>query len=130
MKQIIKDCLNELTGGKPIGSYYMAGFVFALIAILLSMYVKSRKRDPNSPRTPEKFSWYFLIWDNTKTMFAGLAVQFIMFRAFDLSNIFAMLGVGFGIGFGLDQLLGLIMEKSNVLKFLNMDRDKIPTKPQ
>ena len=61
-------------------------------------------------------------------MVAGLLAQFILFRAFDLSNIFAMLGVGFGVAFGLDQLLAFLMEKSDIFNFLNMNRDNFKAK--
>jgi hypothetical protein len=68
-----------MLGGQDI-STYAAYFIFALIGALLSLYVKSLKRDPSSPNTPAKFSWYFLFQDNLMRLVAGFLFSFISFR--------------------------------------------------
>lgn len=117
----INEAIGIITGGKT-GGYYLAGFFFSFLAILLSLYIHSRTRDKNSPSTPYNFSWTFLLWDNFKRIVAGIIVMFILFRAADLSNIYAMLAVGFGVAFSLDKIIEFLMEKSNILDILKSDR--------
>ena len=112
----------QIVLGEKTGGYYIAGFFFSFLAILLSLYIHSKTRDKNSPSTPYNFSWKFLLWDNAKRIFAGMIVMFILFRAADLSNIYAMLGVGFTVAFSLDKIIQFLMDKSNVLNFLQPDR--------
>jgi hypothetical protein len=128
MDKSIIEALEIISGGKS-GGYYIAGFFFSLLSIILSIYLHSRKRDPASPHTPQKFSWSFLIWDNGKRMVVGLIVMFILFRLFDLSNVFAMVGAGFFVSFGLDKVIEFLMEKTNIMNFLKTDREKFNQKP-
>ena len=124
----INEALQIVLGGKS-GGYYLAGFIFCFMAILLSMYINSKKRDPKSPATPVKFSWLFLIWDNAKRAGATMIVVFLLFRLFDLSEIPGMLGVGFAVSLGLDQLIIWMMNKFNFMDFLKSDREKYPQIP-
>lgn len=121
----IKEAFDIVLGGKT-GGYYLAGFIFCFMAIFLSLYLSSKKRDPNSPATPEKFSISFLIWDNAKRIAATFIVIFMLFRIFDLSNVIAMIGVGFFVAISLDKAIEFLMEKTNLLKFLESNRDKFP----
>ena len=130
MEQTIKDTLQIIFGGKP-ASYYLAGLFFSILAILLSLYHSSKKRDPLSPSTPFRFSWWFLIWDNCKRAGATLIVMFILFRALDLSEVWGMIGVGFAVSLFLDKLIEWLMKRSEIIcKLLGMDRDNFPQKPQ
>lgn len=119
--------LKILLGDKPDG-YYIAGFIFSFIAIFLSLYAHSRKRNKYSSATPVNYSWRFLFWDNAKRIVAGLLVMFIIFRAFNMSTIWHMLAVGFGVAFSLDKIIQVIMERSNLLDFLKANRDNMPGK--
>jgi hypothetical protein len=107
--------------------YYLAALVFSFLAILLSMWVGSAKRNVESSSTPKKYSWRFLLWDNTKRIVIGLIAIFLMFR-FTSSIIGRALSmevavaIGFFISLGLDQLIGYIKQKFD---FLQMDRTKI-----
>lgn len=74
------DKFLELLLGDTDLPTYAAYFVFATIGAILSLYVKSLKRDPNSENTPEKFSWLFLIQDNVMRLFAGFLLAFLAFR--------------------------------------------------
>lgn len=125
----IKEAFDIVLGGKS-GGYYIAGFIFCFMAIVLSLYISSKKRDPQSPRTPAKFSWTFLFWDNAKRIVATLIVIFILFRIFDLSEIPGMLGVGFGVALGLDQIIEWMMRKFDFMEFLKSNREKFPKIPK
>jgi len=129
MNNTIIEAVNIILGGKS-GGYYVAGFFFSGLAIILSLYHSSKKRNPASPNTPERFSWTFLFWDNTKRVIATLIVMFILFRVFDLSEPLIMIGVGFICALFLDKVIEALMSKSDMIaKLLGMDRDKFPQKP-
>ena len=130
MKKSISEALLIILGENKTGGYYLAGFFFSGLAILLSIYLHSRKRDRCSPATPEKFSWLFLLWDNAKRAAASLVLMFILFRLFDFSNVFAMVGVGFFVSFGVDKAIQFLMDKTNIMNFLKTDRDNFPEKPK
>jgi len=129
MNNSIIEAVNIILGGKS-GGYYFAGFFFSGLAILLSLYHSSKKRNPLSPNTPENFSWMFLLWDNTKRVVATLIVIFILFRIFDLSEPLLMIGVGFLSALFLDKVIEALMNKSELIsKLLGMNRDNFPQKP-
>jgi len=119
----INEALQIILGGKS-GGYYLAGFFFSLLAIILSLHQHSKTRDKYSINTPIKFSWGFLLWDNFKRITMSIIVMFILFRLFDLSNPFAMIGVGFFVSFGLDKAIQFLMEKTNIMQFLEPARKK------
>jgi hypothetical protein len=126
-KNII-EALSIITGGKS-GGYYLAGLFFSALAISLSLYLHSKKRDPASPNTPEKFSLLFLLWDNFKRAMASFILMFIIFRVFDCSNVMAMIGVGFFIALGIDKAIQWLMEKTDFMNFLKTNRENFPQKP-
>lgn len=66
--------------GNQDPSTYAAYFLFALIGAIISLYVKSLKRDKSSTNTPVKFSWGFLITDNLMRLLAGFLLSFLAFR--------------------------------------------------
>lgn len=121
----VNEAIQIILGDKTIG-YYLAGFFFSFLAILVSLYQHSRTRDKYSQSTPVNFSWGFLIWDNLKRMVTTLIVMFMLFRLFDLSNPGAMIGVGFAVGFGLDKVIEFLMERTNLLDILKPERKKHP----
>jgi uncharacterized membrane protein (GlpM family) len=121
----IKEAMDIVLGAKT-GGYYLAGFIFCGMAICLSLYISSKKRNPQSNSTPSKFSVWFLIWDNAKRVGATMIVVFLLFRLFDLSEIPGMLGVGFGVSLGLDQIIEWMIGKFDFMKFLQSNREKFP----
>ena len=126
---ILLDTLSRILGDKP-GDYYLAGLFFSCLGILIGLYHSSKKRDPSSPNTPENFSWIFLIWDNFKRVAMTLIVMFILFRIFDLSDTGMMISVGILCSLFLDKIIEYIISRSEALaKFMEMDRNKFPTKP-
>lgn len=125
----LKAALEIIFGNKPDG-YYIAGLFFSVLGILISLYHSSKKRDPQSPNTPVKFSLLFLIWDNFKRGSITLIVMFIVFRVWDVSDIILMIGVGIGVALSLDKLIELMMNKWDwICKLLSQDRDRFPQKP-
>ena len=126
----IKDAFDIILGADKTGGYYLAGFFFCTLAIILSLYLSSKKRDPLSPNTPVQFSGWFLLWDNFKRVMATCIVIFILFRVFDLSAVPAMIGVGFFVAFSLDKAIEWMMNKFNFLNFLESNRDKFPQIPK
>jgi hypothetical protein len=101
--------------------YYLAAFVFSSLAIIVSLLLHARKRNPNSARTPEKFSFSFLIWDNLIRVMVTLILMFFFFRfsprlfGGQLSMEIAV-AVGFFLSFGLDKALQWIQQRFDVLK--------------
>lgn len=108
-------------------AYYMAAEFFALLALILSLYLHSKKRDPQAASTPVKFSWLFLIWDNLKRIVVGQIAFFLIFRfATEIIgrelNMWIAVGVGFFLSFGLDKAIQFIKDKSDVF---SMNREKM-----
>lgn len=116
--------MNELQSyilGELSVAYYLAAGFFCLLAILISLYDHSRKRDVNSTRSPRHFSWGFLIWDNAKRIVTTLLVMFLIFRfspvvvGKPLSMEIAV-GVGFLLSLGLDKVIQWLRDKFNLFK--------------
>ena len=124
----MKEFTQLISGGLSFG-YYLAALFFSSLAILLSMWVGSTKRDVNSKATPHQYSFRFLLWDNVKRIFGGLIAMFLVYR-FSSSiigrglSMEAAVGVGFFISMGLDQLIGWLKQRFDLLQ---MDRQKIMT---
>ena len=126
---IFLDTLSRILGDKP-GDYYLAGLFFSCLGILIGLYHSSKKRNPDSPNTPYKYSWIFMVWDNSKRGFMTLVVMFILFRIFDLSDVGLMISVGILCSLFFDKLIEFLIARSTRLaKLLEMDREKWPTKP-
>lgn len=118
---------KQLVLGPASVAYYAAAEFFAILAIILSLYMHSRKRDVNSSTTPVKFSWPFLIWDNTKRIVVGQITLFIIFRFVTeligrQLNMWIAVGAGFLLSFGLDKVIQLIKDKSSIF---DMNREKM-----
>lgn len=123
-QEILKNTFNTLLEGKEI-EYYISGFIITAIGVLFALYVKSKKRDPESPNTPTKFSWRFLIWDNTKKVVVILLLIFLLFRAFDLTDTWKQISVGMIVPWFFDQILFFLEERSSIIcELLGMDRKK------
>lgn len=127
--QAIGEALGIILGDITLGTY-LASFFFALLAILLSMWTQSLKRDKLSPETPYKFSWRFLIWDNTKRITAGMIVSFLLFRtSLSLFNesltVPYAIGVGFFVSLGVDKAIQFLQNRFDLL---TKDRTTFNTK--
>ncbi len=133
MDEIYLEVKTLILGDKSI-AFYIAAFFFSCLAILLSLYVRGKSKYKQSTDTPPVFSWYFLIWDNTKRIVSGMIVMFLLYR-FDAvewvakivgGSMEAAVGVGFFVSIGVDRAIQWLQSRFD---FLNMDRDKLPTKP-
>lgn len=105
---------------------YLALFTFSFLAIALSIYAHSKSSYKKTDRTPEAFSWGFMIWDNMKRFASGMIVMFLLYRfAFDwLSDNVSMqlaVGIGFFVSMGIDRVILFISKKTN---FFNMPEIK------
>lgn len=121
---------KQLILGNVSVAYYMAAEFFALLALILSLYLSSKKRDVASSSTPVEFSWLFLIWDNTKRIVVGQITLFLIFRFMTellgrQLNMWIAVGVGFFLSFGLDKAIQMIKERSSLF---DMNREKMITK--
>lgn len=118
---------KQLILGNVSVAYYLAAEFFALLALILSLYLNSKKRDVASSSTPVEFSWLFLIWDNIKRIVVGQITLFLIFRfVTELLgrelNMWIAVGVGFFLSFGLDKAIQVIKERSSLF---DMNREKM-----
>lgn len=118
---------KQLLLGPASLAYYAAAEFFAILAIILSLYLHSKKRDPQAPSTPQQFSWLFLIWDNVKRIAAGQILMFLIFRFVTellgrQLNMWIAVGVGFFLSFGLDKGIQWLKDRSEILQ---MNREKM-----
>lgn len=120
---IVGEALKSLKGDKP-GAYYISGFIFATMGLIVSMWYSSRKRDKASASTPKKFSIEFLIGDNMRRAVVSIIVIYILFRGFNLDSFWAQLGVGAGVAASLDAVIAILMEKFDLLGFLKSARKR------
>jgi hypothetical protein len=129
MNEVLKEVIDTVLGdGRSIG-YYISGFLFSFLGILVSLYYSSTKRDKYSSSTPYHFSWTFLLWDNTKRIVVSLIIMYLLFRTIEIKEVWLMVGVGIVVTVLFDQLIEYIMNKSEaVCKLLGMNRKKF-TKP-
>jgi len=122
---------KQLILGPVSIAYYAAAEFFALLALVLSLWLHSQKRDTTAPSTPAKFSFMFLVMDNIKRIFVGQIALFLIFRFTSeilgkQLNMITAVGIGFALSFGLDKFIQFLKEKTT---FFNVDRSKITTPP-
>jgi hypothetical protein len=116
--------------GNASVAYYLAAEFFAILALILSLYLHSKKRDVASAATPMEFSWLFLIWDNAKRIIVGQIALFLIFRFVTellgrQLNMWIAVGVGFFLSFGLDKAIQMLRDKSTLF---DMNREKMISK--
>lgn len=125
---------KQLILGPASIAYYAAAEFFALLALIVSLWMHSKTRNPDSPDTPKNFSWSFLIMDNVKRIVVGQIALFLVFRfasevlGHEL-NMYMAVGVGFGFSFGLDKFIQFLKDKAG-LPFFQQDRSSITTPPK
>jgi hypothetical protein len=120
---------SYLLGFIPV-TLFLAMVFFASIGVLMALLVDAQKRDQTSKNTPVKFSFWFLLKDNWKTiLLTALAVLITLrfagsvfpdqFTNEDLSSPLGKEKWLFGsllIGFLYNSLLQFLKEKSELLK--------------
>jgi hypothetical protein len=120
--------LKQLILGEITPEYYVAAFFFSGLAILLSLYLQSMKRDKTSTNTPVNYSWKFLLWDNSKRIIAGIITAFLFYRfpgqALSQNlDMWVAVAIGFLLSFGVDRAIMMLMKRSSVTVF-DKDRDE------
>ncbi len=105
-KEFIHQVASLLFGTTNL-AFLLAGFILAIMGVALNILMETSKRDKSSPRTPEKFSYKFLLIDNAKRLLVTLIMIFISIRFFfEIYGITLNLFHCFVIGFCSDLLSG------------------------
>jgi len=105
------------------GTMFSALFVFAMIGVAINLLMHANSRDQNSPDTPVKFSFKFLLQDNWKRILLGILLIYVSIRFISILFVIDVSGnnelylfAAVIIGFIYDKLGEIIKEKSNFLK--------------
>lgn len=107
MKEFLTLLLGE--GSLP---QLAAAHTFAFLGAILMLLLTVRQRDPNSPRTPEKFSFKFMMCDNAARITATIILIFIFIRfSREIVGTDITMWIAFGIGFGSDKLAEILKNK-------------------
>jgi len=97
-------------------------YFFALVGVAINLLMHANKRDQNSPNTPVKFSYKFLLWDNWKRIFLSILLIYVSIRF--ISTLFSISVEGNNelylfsavvIGFVYDKLAEFLKEKAGSL---------------
>lgn len=112
------DFWASFLNGMPLGVLF-AGFVFALLGVLLNALLKTSTRDPLNTRTPVEFSWKFFWSDNVKRFINSgvttLIVIFLSLRFFkELTGVQDSVSMiyCFGVGFSIDKAILALKKKT------------------
>ena len=108
-----------------LGNYttnqFIAMFIFAFLGMCFTLLILTTGRDPNSPNSPTKFNWGYLIKDNWKRIVLSLIVIYVSFLF--ATNLFGIeitdsncTWIAFCIGVGIDGIIGIIKTKANIFK--------------
>lgn len=93
-----------------------AAFVFALLGHFLVLLGGTTLRDPQSPGSPNKFSWAYLWSDNGKRIAYVFLLIVVALRFLpDLAGMPLTAWSGFLVGAGLDSIALLLKQKTHLL---------------
>jgi len=70
---------SYLLGIVPL-SMFLAMVVFSAIGVAMALLIDAQKRDQNSKNTPVKFSFFFLLKDNWKTILLTFLAVLVTLR--------------------------------------------------
>jgi hypothetical protein len=105
----LKEMFDLILGEKSLG-YYGACLFFSSIAMLIMLRVGAAKRNPASPRTPDQFSWTFLIVDNIWKAATTYMLLFLGYRFMPEMQMVWAVGMGFAASAGVVFLLNSLAE--------------------
>ena len=114
--------------GDVSAATYVAAFFFSFLVIIANLLVVSLNKYKQAEGTPEKWSFSFALLDNFKRILATMILMFLFYRfassiiAKELSMEWAV-GVGIGITFGLDKMMGWLKSKFNFFDTLPRKTD-------
>lgn len=106
---------SEILGKNDIG-VLGAAFAFALLGHLLVLLGGTTLRQPASITSPTKFSWAYLLYDNSKRIVYVILLIIVALRF--LPDLFGMQLNGFSgflVGSGLDGIALVIKQKTKIL---------------
>ncbi len=105
--------LLELLIGPGSTARLVGALIYAFLGAFLMLLLSTTKRDVNSNRTPEQFSWRFLFSDNTKRIISTIILIFLFIRfSRELLGADITMYVAVLIGLGSDKLAEFIKNKS------------------
>lgn len=105
----------QLVIGTENWPMYFAEWFFAGVGVAISLLMEVRKRDVNSVRSPEHFSFSFLFSDNARRIYLSLLLIFVALRfSNDLIGVQISLWISLLIGLGFDKLAE-VAKKKNIL---------------
>lgn len=108
----MKEFLQLVIGTTDV-PMYAAEWFFAAVGVAISLLLEVRKRDVNSVRTPEHFSFSFLWSDNFRRIMVSVLLIFVALRfSNDLLGVQISLFASLMIGLGFDKLAELAKKKN------------------
>lgn len=120
----ITEAIELILGDKSIG-YYLACFFFSSGAMFVMLIIGSQNRDKSSPRTPEKFSYGFLLLDNAKKAVATYILLFFGYRFAPEFQMAYAVGLGIAASMGLVFLMNALSEWiPGFKKFIQVKQEK------
>ena len=110
---MIEAYLSEVLGEKSLATW-LASFTFIVIGVIVSLRLSAYKRDVESPNTPIKFKWSFLLRDNISRFIGSIFVAFSIVRfGEELVNITIGSFGSFLLGLSFDQVYKLLVDWQN-----------------
>lgn len=107
--------LVQLLLGTDDLALVVAGLIYAMFGLCLSLAVQALNRDISSPRTPINFSGKFLLSDNVKRLFISIGFIIVSMRfSQELLGLQVTVYISFGIGYGADKLSQMFKKKNDV----------------
>ena len=112
MEDFTQVLLGNFTLGSVLG--YMA---IMAIGAALSLLLDVKGRDKTSRRSPNRFSWWFLLRDNLKRLFLVVLIMYVFIRFSDMLFEGQPLDwVLLVMGYNFDNLISKARNKFSVLK--------------
>jgi len=110
-----EEILGYILGNLTLG-FLAAFYLFAVLGIILSMLLHIGKK---AKKAPIKFSFKYWIKDNVTRFFTSIICIFIAIRFYDSLPIDVEPNMFFGlvVGMGLDQIIIIIRNKTNINLF-------------
>lgn len=109
---------NAFLAGIPLGVLF-AGFVFAIIGVLLNGLLKAATRNPEKVGTPVQWSWKTFWSQNLKRFLTSAAITLLVifvslrfFKEITGSGTELSMFYSFGIGFGIDKAIIALKKKT------------------
>ena len=104
-----EEFLTHLLGSQSI-AWWAAALIWTFIGAIVSLYLYVEKnRDKNSPNTPYKYNFWFMLRDNLQRLTVGLFVALLALRfSVEIFGTEPTIYLGVLYGIGSDKLAQLI----------------------